>query len=294
VPFRATTGFGAGAGAGGWTSNDLYPRQVADVNGDHRADIIGFGNDGVYVALGQADGSFAAPHAATTAFGQAGSAGGWTSDDQFPRIAADVNGDGRTDIIGFGNDGVYVSLGQADGSFADPHAATTAFGYAAYAGGWSSNDQYPREVADVNGDGRADIVGFGNNGVYVALGQTDGTFASPIMGLAQFGAAPPGGSWTSQTNFPRKLADVNGDHHVDIVGFGNDGVFIALGNGDGTFQPSMLDVGFFGASVDAGSWTSQDAYPRLLADVNHDGAADIVGFAGSGVYVAYSNGDIWS
>jgi hypothetical protein len=56
----------------------------------------------------------------------------------------------------------------------------------------------------------------------------------------------------------------------------------------------MLDVAFFGASNEAGSWTSQDTYPRLLADVNHDGAADIVGFAASGVYVAYSNGDIFS
>src|SRR5690606_7457192 len=35
-------------------------------------------------------------------------------------------------------------------------------------GGWSDDDRYPRQVADVNGDGRADIVGFGEAGVYVA------------------------------------------------------------------------------------------------------------------------------
>jgi hypothetical protein len=35
------------------------------------------------------------------------------------------------------------------------------------AGGWSSQDSYPRELADVNGDVRADIVGFGHAGVYV-------------------------------------------------------------------------------------------------------------------------------
>jgi hypothetical protein len=294
APILAAHAFGAGPSAGGWLNYDQYPRQVADVNGDGRADIIGFGNDGVYVSLANTSGSFATPVLATTAFGASGSAGGWSSNDHYPRIAADVNGDGKTDIIGFGNDGVYVSLGQLDGTFAVPNLSTTAFGFAAHAGGWSSDDQYPREVADVNRDGRADIVGFGNNGVYVSLGQANGTFAAPIMGLAQFGAAPPGGGWTSQTTFPRELADVNGDHRVDIVGFGNDGVFIALGNGDGTFQPSMLDVAFFGASNEAGSWTSQDTYPRLLADVNHDGAADIVGFAASGVYVAYSNGDIFS
>ncbi|MGY0794296.1 hypothetical protein ACW7BJ_33530, partial [Azospirillum argentinense] len=27
----------------GWTNNDMYPRKLADVNGDGRADIIGFG-----------------------------------------------------------------------------------------------------------------------------------------------------------------------------------------------------------------------------------------------------------
>jgi hypothetical protein len=37
------------------------------------------------------------------------------------------------------------------------------------AGGWQSQDKYPRTVADVNGDGMADIVGFGNAGAYVAL-----------------------------------------------------------------------------------------------------------------------------
>ena len=35
--------------ANGWTSNDLYPRQLADVNGDGMADIVGFGSGGVSV-----------------------------------------------------------------------------------------------------------------------------------------------------------------------------------------------------------------------------------------------------
>jgi hypothetical protein len=44
-------GFGAGESAGGWTSADRFPRQLADVNGDGRADIVGFGDAGVWVAL---------------------------------------------------------------------------------------------------------------------------------------------------------------------------------------------------------------------------------------------------
>lgn len=294
TPVRTSTAFGALSSSGGWTTNDRFPRQVADANGDLHADIFGFGSNGVYVSFGVGDGNFTALRLVTTAFGEASSAGGWSSNEKYPRLAADVNGDGRADIIGFGNDGVYVSLGRADGTFASPALATSAFGYASSSGGWSSNDRYPREIADVNNDGRADIIGFGNNAVYVSFGQVDGTFSALILGLSQFGAAPAGGGWSSQTSFPRQLADVNGDHKIDLVGFGNDGVYIALGNGNGTFQPSIFDIGFFGAGTAAGGWSSQDQYPRFLADINHDGAADVVGFAGSGVYVAYSGGDIFS
>jgi hypothetical protein len=40
--------------------------------------------------------------------------------------------------------------------------------FGAVAGGWRI-DRHPRLTADVNGDGRADIVGFGNAGVWVSL-----------------------------------------------------------------------------------------------------------------------------
>ena len=42
-------------------------------------------------------------------------------------------------------------------------------GFAPGAGGLSSENTYPRHLADINGDGAADIVGFGNAGVYDAL-----------------------------------------------------------------------------------------------------------------------------
>lgn len=40
--------------------------------------------------------------------------------------------------------------------------------FAVGAGGWSLQDRFPRMDADVNGDGLADIVGFGFGGVFVA------------------------------------------------------------------------------------------------------------------------------
>ena len=45
-----------------WTGFDptnRHPRFLADLTGDRRADIVGFGDDGVYVALGNGDGASA-------------------------------------------------------------------------------------------------------------------------------------------------------------------------------------------------------------------------------------------
>jgi hypothetical protein len=79
---------------------------------------------------------------------------------------ADVTGDGRADIVGFGNAGVYVSLARADGSYGPVTRVVDNYGYDA--GGWRV-EMHPRFLADTNGDGKADIVGFGNAGVYVSL-----------------------------------------------------------------------------------------------------------------------------
>jgi endoglucanase len=151
-----------GANAGGWSSDDTYPRELGDVNGDGRDDIVGFGSAGVWVSLATAGGHFAAPTFELSAFGV--NAGGWSSDDTYPRELADVNGDGMADIIGFGSAGVWVFLATAGGHFAAPTLEVAAFGVGA--GDWSTDNTYPRELADVTGDGKADIIGFGYAGLY--------------------------------------------------------------------------------------------------------------------------------
>jgi hypothetical protein len=54
-----------------------------------------------------------------------------------------------------------------DGAFDAAVLALSSFAYAA--GGWVSQDRYPRQPADADGDGKADIAGFGYGGVYTAL-----------------------------------------------------------------------------------------------------------------------------
>ena len=58
--------------------------------------------------------------------------------------------------------GVQIRF-QSANPFASESLVLNAFG--SNAGGWNSADALPRLMADVNGDGRADIVGFGNAGV---------------------------------------------------------------------------------------------------------------------------------
>ncbi|MEM7554695.1 MAG: glycosyl hydrolase family 18 protein, partial [Cyanobacteria bacterium P01_A01_bin.84] len=152
---------------GEWDSFDQHPRQVADVNGDGRADIIGFGYDNVVVSLGQSNGTFGSTIIAKDDHFTI-SQGEWDSFDQYPRQVADVNGDGRADIIGFSDDHVIASLGQSNGTFGSTIVVKDD-DFTINQGGWNSFDQYPRQVADVNGDGDADIIGFNENGTYVAL-----------------------------------------------------------------------------------------------------------------------------
>ena len=267
-----------GIQAGGWRV-DRHPRLLADITGDGRADIVGFGDAGVWTALSNGDGTFQTPAFVLANFGF--EAGGWQV-DKHPRSLADLTGGGRTDIVGFGDAGVWTALSNGDGTFQDARFVLANFG--TDAGGWQV-DKHPRFLADLTGNGRADIVGFGDAGVWTALGNGDGTFQEARFVLANFGIEA--GGWQVDKH-PRVLADLTGNGHADIVGFGDAGVWTALGNGDGTFQDARFVLANFG--IEAGGW-QVDKHPRFLADLTGNGRADIVGFGNAGVWTALGNGD---
>ena len=264
--------------AGGWRV-DKHPRMLGDVNGDGRDDIVAFGDHHVFVALGQADGTIGQPQPVINNL--AYEAGGWRV-DKHPRMLGDVNGDGRDDIVAFGDHHVFVALGQADGTIGQPQPVINNLAYEA--GGWRV-DKHPRMLGDVNGDGRDDIVAFGDHHVFVALGQADGTIGQPQPVIDNL--AYEAGGWRVDKH-PRMLGDVNGDGRDDIVAFGDHHVFVALGQADGTIgqpQPVIDNLAY-----EAGGWRV-DKHPRMLGDVNGDGRDDIVAFGDHHVFVALGQAD---
>ena len=158
-------------------------------------------------------------------------------------------------IVGFGDLGVWTALSNGDGTFQPARFVLPGFGVN---DGWRV-DMHPRFLTDLTGDGRADIVGFGDDGVWTALSNGDGTFQPARFALPGFGVND---GWRVDMH-PRFLTDLTGDGRADIVGFGDDGVWTALSNGDGTFQPAVRTP--ISASTTAGGSTSRGSWPTSPA-----------------------------
>lgn len=272
----------------GWQSQDVHPRELGDINGDGRLDIVGFKGDGVYVALGSEDG-FLAPVRYSTHFDTDSH---WSSNTVFPRMVVDINGDGMSDVIGFAAEGLRVSL--SNGAGLDTQTLwVSGFGRG---GGWSDQVSRPRMLGDVNGDGMLDVIGFAVSYVKVALNrQTHLEVSSDFPDFTSDFHQNAG--WSNNDKFPRTMIDVNGDGKDDIVGFGPTGVKVSLSTGS-SFAPAELWLAdFFPTSetytenfemtygtytfeipytLTRKRWQAQSRSPRYLYDVDGDGLPDIV------------------
>ena len=189
---------------------------------------------------------------------------------------ADVNGDGRPDLLiatpkrwnkENSPGGVTVMLGNGDGTYQKPQAFV--------AGGYDTD---AIAVADVNGDGKLDIVvaNFSKNdrppggtftgGVGVLLGNGDGTF-QPAQSYSS------GGYYANAI----AIADINGDGKPDLIVVNecltaancpsgtSGGVSVLIGKGDGTFQAAQRY-----------SSGSSGAFDLRVRDLNGDGNPDVV------------------
>ena len=162
---------------------------------------------------------------------------------------------GHADIVGFGDAGVFTALSNRDGTFKDFRLALNDFGFNQ---GWRV-ENHPRFLTKLTSDKFLDIVGFGNDGVFTALGNGDGTFRNFRGVVNNFGFNQ---GWRVEKH-PRFVVEINVDDHADIVGFGDAGVFSAMGNGDGTFQNSRQVVNDFGFNQ---GWRVEN-HPRFVANL---------------------------
>lgn len=251
---------GNGAGAFGAPVTTLVPGEpgmmrVVDANGDGKRDLLVAGSRGVVAALGNGNGTFALLPVNDPV------------DPKSDLATGDLNGDGHVDFAVISDapqkdDFLRVFLNNGNGTF---RAAGDYFGMVYFA----------VTVADVDADGRADLVGGSYAGnVAVLRGNGDGTFPqTPEL-------------WQSGHVWDLVAGDFNRDTWMDVVmlgGYASNDLQMIAGTGPGAFDAyrAWLPNG----AVPYWDTYNQHTFQTTAADMNGDGAPDVVNVV---------TNDVWS
>ena len=234
------------------TPNALYNScnlTAGDLTGDGKAEIVATNcnDENITVYVNNGDGTFA-----TGVYYASAAAPDGTNAQVYPEAAtiADVNGDGKADIIVSNDDGsdVTILLGIGDGTVTVPTVGFAVGGY----------PYHPALVGDFNGDGLADIlVGDAEFSYAYLQGYGDGTFRSALNYYAA----------TNSYGLEIASGDFNGDGIPDfVVGGCCDsalGISVFLSRADGSLMPA----------VNYG--TGGELETVVVADFNGDSKLDI-------------------
>jgi len=231
---------------------------VGDLNADGNLDLAtaNFGGNDVSVLLGNGAGGFAAPLSVALQ----------SQHTPLSVAVGDFNADGKMDLaVGAqstyfvppwgGGYGCYYGCGGGGYDITLPHVNVL---LGTGDGGFGTQNSYDLwgtsttavAVADLNGDGKADVVAGAQNPVHVLLGNGDGTLQSPKH-FGSYGTSIA-------------IADIDGDGKLDLAMAASGYVGVSLGDGLGAFgAPQYFAAGFNSNSV-------------AVADFNGDGKVDLV------------------
>jgi FG-GAP-like repeat len=185
-------------------------------------------------------------------------------------VAADFNGDGKTDLATAsvdGDGGLAVFMGNGDGTFGSPISSFT---------GVSGLNLGPMVAGDFNQDGKSDLVVVSENDattnsspMYMLLSEGNGTFQETFLYDLAYGSVPG-----------LATADLNNDGNPDLVAGQPNQVLVFLGRGDGSFAApvSYATNNSFSSSV-------------VIGDFNGDGKPDIVAVTSGQILFFAGNGD---
>lgn len=238
---------------------------VGDFDGDGRDDLAlaqaqGWGS--IPIAYGEANGQWSIANHAVPGWAE------WAAAPNAQVLAADFDGDGRTDLAiqgpgGWGSLPVAYARGRAGFEVHNPPVP----GFA----GWASLANVQALAGDFDGDGKADVLLTGNGGwgtVPIAFSRGRGAW-SVTNGWARDFA-----QWSAAPNATRLVADFTGDGKSDVVlqgpaGWGS----IPTAQFDGPdFTVSNVGTGPLPFAL----WANQAAVRTLTADFDGDGRADVV------------------
>ena len=194
----------------------------------------------------------------------------------------DIDNDKDADICVRRSGGIYCSKSNGAGIFTAPPAAPTLAAFT-NAQGWGV-DEYGSTVqlADITGDGRADVCGRGPGGIHCATWSPTGVLGSFSPRSTAFSTGWSGTGYFDSIRFP----DVDGDGRADVCGRGTNGIECALNNGSGTFAnttTSWLSTEFTNNLL----WNNESSGSTIqYGDIDGDGKIDVCGRATDGIRCA--------